>query len=139
MEKQWKRAKTHHSPALPVRLLLKTYYDSNGNLLKEVFIGVPEELAVVFAREKLTTKQLRDFFQTVLRARNTVRVYGIERARPILYKCKPHLVYQKKREKIPQSFLKFMEHHLELAEKDKKSLDGFYQHLDSIVCYFPKQ
>jgi hypothetical protein len=44
-----------------------------------------------------------------------------------------------KREKIPGTFAQFVRHHVALAEKDEKSIEGFFQHIDSVVCYFPKQ
>ena len=122
-------------------LLLKAYYNEGNNLLKEVFIGVPEELANIFAnsRPPLTTKQLRDFYQKVLKARSKTLLRGINVARPILYECQRDAAYQLKRGVIPKGFTQFLEHHLTLAEKDEKMLEGFYKHFNSIVCYFPKQ
>lgn len=130
-----------HSKSDISKLLLKTYYDAEDNLLKEVFIGVPEELADIFAHSKppLATKQLRDFYQHVLKARNKALLKGINVARSILYECRRDAAYQFKRGRIPETFKLYLEHHLALAEKDEKALEGFYQHLNSIVCYFPKQ
>jgi len=119
-------------------LLLKTYFDENGNILEEIYIDIPQNIANIFKKENLTIKQLRDFFQIVSRA----RIYGmikIERAREILYQCRTKLEYQKSRGKITNSFYEFMKHHLEIACKDKEHLEAFYQHFDSIVCYFPRE
>ena len=120
--------------------LLKSYFDQENNLLKEVFIGVPDELASIFANSKppLTTKQLRTFHQVILKARTKALLKGIKVARPILWKCKTDAAYQLKRRLIPLSFVRFLEHHIPLAEKDEEALDGFFQHFDNIVCYFPK-
>ncbi len=118
-------------------LLLKSYYNEEGNLLKEVFIGIPEEIAKIFAKDGLATKQLRDFHLKILKSRTKANLKGIRATRPILYECHRDVEYQLKRGIAPQSFVQFMKHHLALAEKDEKALEGFYQHLDSIVCYFP--
>ena len=72
---------------IPPNLLLKSYHDQQGNLLKEVFIGIPERLAILFARGNLATKQLRDFFQVILKARNKALLQGINIAKPMLYEC----------------------------------------------------
>ena len=129
------RRKTGLSP----ELLLKSYYDEEGNLLKEVFIGVPQNLAEIFSKDDLSTKQLRDFHLLILRARNKAFLQGIDVAKPILWECWRNASYQLKRGVIPQSFAQFLEHHLDLAEKDEKMLDGFCQHLQSILAYFPKE
>jgi CRISPR/Cas system CSM-associated protein Csm2 small subunit len=119
-------------------LLLKTYFDENGNLLKEIYIELPNNVAELFSRDRLKIKQLRDFYSIISGVRNKALLKGIEQARPLLWQCVSKLEYQLKREIIPQSFVDFMKHHIELAQKDEKSLDAFYQHLDSIVCYFPR-
>ena len=122
-------------------LLLKSYYDLKNNLVKEVFIGVPESLARVFARSRpsLKSTQLRDFYQKILKARNKALLKDINAARPILYECQRDAAYQVNRGVIPESFSQFLEHHIALAEKDEQSLEGFYQHVNSLVCYFPKE
>jgi len=122
-------------------LLLNAYYENEKQEepLKEVYVGIPQQLANIFANSKpsLGTKQLRDFHHKVLKARTKANLKGIGAAKYILYECQRDIEYQLKRGVIPQSFAQFMKHHLALAEKDEKSLEGFYQHLDSIVCYFP--
>ena len=120
-------------------LLLKTYYDQKGHPLKEVYIDVPQKLANLFSnsRPPLAIKQLRDVHRKISNAKTKAILKGIDHARSILFKCQTDLEYQLKRNVIPESFVQFMKHHLALAEKDEKSLEGFFQHLDSIVCYFP--
>jgi CRISPR-associated protein Csm2 len=124
---------------LSAELLLKSYYNSEGNLLKEVFIEIPQSLANIFDKDGLGTKQLRDFHRRILNARIKATLKGISSAKPFLHKCLPDMEYQHKRGIIPESFIQFMKHHLKLAEKDEKALEGFYQHFDSIVCYFPSK
>lgn len=131
-----------HSPTKKEDLskfLLSTYYDSNNNLTRDVFIGAPESLANIFAKDGLATKQLRDVYRIVLRARNMAFLQGISVARPILYECRRDAAYQLKRDVIPMSFSRFIEHHLGIAEKDEKMLEGFCQHLASILAYYPKE
>lgn len=123
---------------LPSNLLLKNYFDEKGNLVKEIFLDIPDQLAKKFYQSGLKMNQLRDFYCIISKARTTALLKGIESVRPNLWQCITKLEYQLKREIIPKSFVSFMRHHLVLAEKDEKYLDAFYQHLDSIVCYFPK-
>jgi CRISPR/Cas system CSM-associated protein Csm2 small subunit len=119
--------------------LLKSYYDREGHPLKEVYVDVPQKLANIFVKSKrsLTIKQLRDVHRQILKAKTKAILKGIDSARYILYECQRDLEYKLKRDVIPESFAQFMKHHLALAEKDEKSVEGFFQHLDSIVCYFP--
>ncbi len=120
-------------------LLLKAYYDKDNNLLKEIFIGVPEELAKIFSREGMATKQVRDFYQKILKARNKAFLSGINAVKPILYECQRDAAYQLKRNVIPKSFNDFLVHHLQIAEKNEKMLEGFCQHFESVLAYFPKE
>ncbi len=85
----------------------------------------------------LAIKQLREVHRKILKAKTRALLKGIDPARSILYECQRDLEYQLKRNVIPESFVQFMKHHLALSEKDEKTLEGFFQHLDSIVCYFP--
>ncbi len=119
--------------------LLKGYFDQGGQPLKEVYIGVPQKLAHIFfnSRPPLAIKQLREVHRKILKAKTRTLLKGIDPARSILYECQRDLEYQLKRNVIPESFVQFMKHHLALSEKDEKTLEGFFQHLDSIVCYFP--
>jgi len=86
----------------------------------------------------LTIKQLRDFHQKISDARSKVILKGMASVKPIIWDCMKNIEYQLNRGIIPVSFGQFMKHHLSLAEQDERNLEGFYQHLDSIVCYFPK-
>jgi hypothetical protein len=124
---------------LSAELLLQSYYDIKGNLLKGVYINTPQKIASILfnSRPSLGLKQLRDFHQRVLKAKTKAMLKGIEAARFILYECQADLEYQLKRGIVPESFGTFMKHHLVLAEKDERSLEGFFKHLDSVVCYFP--
>jgi len=134
----WRKDPPSREP-LSAQMLLTAYHDKEGNALKEVFVGVPEKLASIFDRDGLAIKQLRDFHRRIAKARNVSVLKGIGPARPLLYECLAHTEYQLKREKIPGTFAQFVRHHVALAEKDEKSIEGFFQHIDSVVCYFPKQ
>lgn len=125
--------------SLSAEMLLQNYYDSKGNLLKEVYISTPQKIAAILFNSKpsLGLKQLREFHQRILKAKTKAMLRGIEAARFILYECQGNLEYQLKRGIVPESFGTFMKHHLTLAEKDERSLEGFFKHLDSVVCYFP--
>jgi CRISPR/Cas system CSM-associated protein Csm2 small subunit len=118
-------------------LLIKEYYDQEGNLKKEIFVGTPKKIADIFVHDMLKTKQLRDFHGVIAKARKRAALKGIESVRAVLYKCQADTEYQLKRGVVPPSFDQFMKHHLALAEKDEKSLEAFFQHYDSILCYFP--
>lgn len=121
---------------LPKECLLKSYYDREGNLLKEIFIGIPKTIAEAFSNGNLANKQLYDFKKRVLKARTIARLRGIEKARPILYKCIPEVEYQFKRKVVPQSFKDFIKHNIPIAIEDKKQLEGFYEFFENIYMYF---
>lgn len=126
---------------LPSDLLLSSYYDGDGQPLKDIFIGSPQKLAHFFANDKppLAIKQLRNFHKIISKARKKAMLHGISSVRHILYKCSADIEYQHTRKVIPQSFYRFMKHHIEIAAQEQNMLEGFYQHLDCIVCYYPKQ
>jgi CRISPR/Cas system CSM-associated protein Csm2 small subunit len=130
------------SPTAPLNsLLLPSFYDSSGNLIKGVFIDTPTQLASIFANDNpnLASKQLRDFYNIILKARNKSILKGIDVVKPILWECQRNAEYQMKRNVIPRSFFKFLEHHIKLAETSEKTLDGFCQHIQSIIAYYPKE
>lgn len=131
--------KQQKQTSFPSDLLLQDYYDNNGNLVKEVFIGIPQQIADILAKDGLKPTQLRDFYALISRARNKSVLKGIDCVRPILWECQKKSAYQAKRGIIRKSFVCFLEHHLSIAEKNEKNLEGFYQHFDSVVCYFPKK
>ena len=122
-------------------LLLEDYYDNKGDLVKDVFIGVPEKLANFFASKhpKLSSKQLRDVHLQILKARNIAMLKGFNRARPILWECSNHIRYQAGRGLVSREFEFFVKHHIDLAEKSEKMLEGFYKHIDAVVCYFKEK
>lgn len=131
-------SKQQNRKSLPENLLLRSYCDDSGNIKKEIFIGVPETLATIFARDGLKNSQLRDFHCRISRARNKCVLKGIDTVRPMLWECQKHSAYQVKRQQIPESFVMFIKHHIQIAEKSEENLEGFYQHFDAVVCYFPK-
>jgi CRISPR/Cas system CSM-associated protein Csm2 small subunit len=120
-------------------LLLKGYYDQKGQPLREIYLDVPQKLANAFfnSRPSLAIKQLRDVHRQISKAKTKAMLRGIDTARSLLYECQRDLEYQLKRNVIPESFIQFMKHHIALAEKNEKSLEGFFKHFDSIVCYYP--
>jgi CRISPR/Cas system CSM-associated protein Csm2 small subunit len=122
---------------MPSELLLKQYYDGEGNVLKEVFIGPPQKIATMLEAGGLSVVQLRNFFAMIGRAKNTAMLKGFKVSLKTLYQCNSQIEYQLKRDKIKSDFADFMRHHLELAQQSKENLEGFYDHLDSIVSYFP--
>lgn len=61
--------------------LLEAYYDKDGNMIKEIFIGIPQKVAEIFFRQGLAIKQLRDFHGAIAKARAKAMLKGIEAAR----------------------------------------------------------
>jgi hypothetical protein len=123
-------------------LLLKSYHDADGDLLREVFIGPPQKLADVFnqGKPRLSTKQLGEYFMKVQRAyKQAINDRDMGIARSMLWDIQPDLENQLKRGIIPVSFATFIKHHLALAEKSVNDLEGFYKHIYSIIRYYPKQ
>ncbi|OQX79253.1 MAG: type III-A CRISPR-associated protein Csm2 [Candidatus Omnitrophica bacterium 4484_70.1] len=119
-------------------LFIDEYFDAEGRLKKEIFIDIPEKIAHLLSQDGLKINQLREFYQIISKAYREGIRKGLKEVLPILWKCKPQLEYQRKRDIVPQSFVDFMNHHLNLAQKDIKHLEAFFQHFDAVVCYFPK-
>ena len=119
-------------------LLLDSYYDVNKQYKKEVFIDIPKRIAELFY-EQIKVNQLRDFHQKILIIRNTAMRKGFEYAKTLLWKLPAEAEYQRKRTYVSQNFVEFINHHVRLAEQNESNLEGFFQHMDCIVSFFPKQ
>jgi|GEM_PF-922153 len=134
---------TNEAPVVNIdALLLKVYHDAGGELVREVFIGPPQQLANTFdqGKPRLSTKQLGEYFMKVQRAyKQAINDRDMGMARTMLWDIQPDLENQIKRGIVPVSFATFFKHHLALAEKSEKSLEGFYKHIYSIIRYYPKQ
>jgi CRISPR type III-A-associated protein Csm2 len=121
-------------PSLPAGYLKDGYFDKDGNLLPQVIQDWPEALAKTFARERLTSTQLRRFFN---------RVRAIEqqdlpfvRLKEDILSIKPIAAASVGREMAPPIFKEFIDKNVELAIASENSFRrGFITHFQSVVAY----
>jgi len=128
-------------PSLPQGYLKNGYFDSSGNILEDVIIQWPQDLAKAFheSRPQLKTTQLRKFFAEV--RRQEVRLAsGIPFAtvRTEIQKLDSHTQNALKKNNVPFLFRNFMEQNIKLAAKDEKSFSAFKTHFECIVGYYPE-
>lgn len=125
---------------IPEELLLHSYYNSKGNLVEEIFIGVPERLAGIFHYDGLKNTQARYFYNKALQAKEIALRKEFDSARPILNECIPEMKGKLNRgvKGFTQSFANFLTHHLS-SVKDERALEAFHKHLKSVLDYLPRE
>lgn len=124
-------------------LLLKEYYDEEGNIKKEIFIGIPQKIAKIFeqeiipnTRKHLSNKQVRMFHSDIARIRGLLLRKKFSELRQHLMESLIKMEYQLKRDLVTKSFSEFYRHHINIALTSEKEFEGFYHHFDSVVSYF---
>jgi CRISPR/Cas system CSM-associated protein Csm2 small subunit len=122
------------------KLLLEKYYDEKGNLLEEVYLGIPEKLAKIFHFDKLTSTQGRLFYEKILRAKEVTSYRKYEEAMPLLNRCWAEIDDKINREVrgFPASFALFLKHHLSIAKKNEENLKGFCEHFYAVLARISK-
>jgi CRISPR type III-A-associated protein Csm2 len=129
-----------NQPSLPQGYLKDGYFDKNGNVLEEVVIQWPQQLAKSFfeSRPQLKAAQLRKFFQEVRRQEGRL-ASGIPFAsvKTEIQKLDSHAQNALKKNNAPVLFRNFIEQNVKLAAKDEKSFKAFVTHFECIVGYYP--
>ncbi len=125
---------------LPEGYLQKGYFDSKGNLWPEVLQVWPEEIARLFKMQKLSSAQLRRFFN---RARTLERqldsgAKNFDRLKEDIAVFKHLAAAAVGKKNAPEIFKIFMDKnvHLILQSSDPNAFKrGFLMHLQGIVAY----
>ena len=126
--------KDSNQPSLPAGYLKDGYFDKDDNLLPQVIQDWPETLAKTFVREKMTSTQLRRFFNRV-RAIEQQNLPFVRLKEDIL-SIKPIAAASVGRETAPPIFKEFIDKNVHLAIESPDSFKrGFLTHFQSVVAY----
>lgn len=114
------------------------YFDSDGVLKCEYLTDLAEKIAHAFgaARPKLTTHQLRAFYQHVkrqqaaLKNRRPFREVLVE-----VCKLKPFVAERAEKEKVPEEFREFISRNVDKVKDQRTFLEGFVEHFQAVVAY----
>ena len=127
--------------SLPQGYLSEGYFDKNGNILDEVIIQWPQQLAKVFfeSRPQLKANQLRNFF-TFVREQQRRLASGVPFESVITEILKLDMLAQNslKKGNAPALFGNFIGQNIRFAAKDEKSFKVFVTHFECIVGYYPE-
>ena len=125
---------------LPSEYLKSGYFDEKGNVLPAVIIDWPKKLAQQFDEQRMAVAQLRNFFAEVRRIEKQLEAgtpFASLKAR--ILKLDAYAEYAVNKHTSPRLFKQFIEANLKWAAKDRKSFsEGFVNHFESVVAYFPK-
>ncbi len=114
------------------------YFDDTGVLRCDYLTKLAKEWARTFgaAKPKLTTHQLRAFYQHVKRQQAAVK-----NGRPFrevlveICKLKPFARERAEKETIPAEFEEFVSLNVDKVKDQKTFLEGFVEHFQAIVAY----
>ena len=126
--------KDSSQPSLPAGYLKDGYFDKDRNLLPQVIQDWPEMLAKTFAGEKLTSTQLRRFFNRVRAIEQQNLPFA--RLKEDILSIKPIAAASVGREVAPLIFKEFIDKNVHLAVESLDSFKrGFLTHFQSVVAY----
>ena len=121
-------------PSLPDGYLQRGYFDKDGNVLPEVILQWPQQLAQTFLREGLKSTQLRRFFNRARAIEQQSLLF--ERLREDIRSLKPIVAASVGRGTAPDIFKMFIDRNVDLAVNSPDSFGrGFLTHFQSVVAY----
>jgi len=125
-------------PQLPSGYLQKGYFDSQGNLWPEVIHQWPDEIAQTFRDGRLTTTQLRRFFNRARALEKELKTKTFERLKEDVATLKPIAAASVGRKTAPDIFKQFIYRNVDLVLRSSDSdalVRGFLTHFQSVVAY----
>lgn len=130
----------HGDQGLPPNYLKTGYFDEKGNVLPAVIIDWPREIASQLDKQGMTSAQLRNFFSEVRRIDKQLEAgTAFSSLKPRILKLDSYAEYSFNKKNCPKLFRQFIEANLKWAVKDRKHFsEGFVNHFESVVAYFPK-
>lgn len=114
------------------------YKDQSKEILREDLIVEHADILgkeFVEKRPKLTSAQLRKFFNDVHALKAKVESIGFDNQRPMIKMLKSKVAYAKGRDKIPAEFKDFIDACVDKIE-DKKDFEGFIKFFESVVGFY---
>lgn len=138
-----KGSPTRQWASLPPDYLRTGYFDGKGNILPEVVIDWPKDIAEKLANAKPEMKpsQLRNFFSEARHIEGQLSAgKDFESLRGRILQLDSYAASAQTRGNAPPLFKEFIEQNVKWAAKDEKSfVQGFIPHFESVVAYFPKK
>lgn len=138
-----RRDEIRQAPGLPPNYLRNGYFDVEGNILSEVIIEWPKDIATKLAnaRPEMKSAQLRNFFGEARHIEGQLSAgQAFQSLRGRILQLDSYAASAQTRGNAPPLFKQFIEHNVRWAAKDEKSfLKGFIPHFESVVAYFPKK
>ena len=126
---------------LPEGYLANGYFDTSGNIMPQVVVDWPRAIASSLAGAGLQTAQLRKFFGEARHIEGQLHA-GADFAalQGRILKLDGYAADAVKKGNAPPLFKQFIQQNLRWASRDEKSfLQGFIEHFESVVGYFPKK
>ncbi|OIP25735.1 MAG: type III-A CRISPR-associated protein Csm2 [Dehalococcoidia bacterium CG2_30_46_19] len=125
-------------PQLPRGYLQNGYFDSQGNLWPEIIQQWPDEIAQTFRDGRLTTTQLRRFFNRARALEKELKTKTFERLKEDVATLKPIAAASVGRKTAPDIFKQFIDRNVDLVLRSSDSdalVRGFLTHFQSVVAY----
>ena len=124
-------------PGLPQGYLQNGYFDDKGNVFPEVIQQWPKELAQTFKQSRLSSTQMRRFFN---RARAIERQLDanqpFDRVKEEILMLKPLAAASVGKGNAPEIFGTFMDRNVDLAVRSEAEFNrGFLTHFQSVIAY----
>ena len=131
-----------HDLSLPPECVFQTFYDSNKNLKREVFIEAPEKAAQIFMNANISQNAIRNLFNLLKDTEKRIKAdkkldFGV--AKEVFYRFHRQVVYNvgRKGDRGPllhPIFKEFVDKHLDVATKSGEEFLGFVEYLTGIVA-----
>jgi len=138
-----RRGEMKQQPGLPEDYLKNGYFDENGNVLPEVIIAWPRDIATKLAnaRPEMKSAQLRNFFGEARRIEGQLSAgQDFAALQSRILQLDAYAANAVKKDNAPSLFKQFIEHNVKWARRDQKSfIKGFIPHFECVVAYFPKK
>ena len=127
---------------LPEECVFQTFYDSNKNLKRAVFIEAPEKAAQIFMNANISQTSIRNLFNLLKDIEKRIKAdkkldFGV--AQEVFYRFHRQVVYNvgRKGDRGPllhPIFKEFVDKHLDVATKSREEFLGFVEYLTGIVA-----
>lgn len=136
----------HSSPpaGLPTGYLSGGYFEKKNDkdyLREEVFIEWAKKVSQALQAQKMTSAATRRFFNKLRAVEyeyKNKQDKDFDRVREKLSAFPRDVAYTENRGVTPHLFTRFIELNIAQAKESPKHFDGFIEHFQSVIAYFPK-
>lgn len=116
------------------------YFDSKGNIRREIIIDFPQQMAYLLSSNRMGSAALRRFFTRIKAIeRHAEQSPDFDRIKPELYNLQSAVRYSRGRNIVPKEFVQFIDSNVELASQGQEHLKAFIKHFESVIAFFKYQ